>query len=51
MINISCSLDLMVVGERDIFGQLRQAFNKANKLKVCEKYLNVAFRKKKNRSI
>ena len=45
MVNVSCSLDSMVVGEREIFGQLRQAFNKANNLNVCGKNLNLAFRK------
>ncbi len=45
MVNVACSLDSMVVGERQIFGQLRKAFVKARELGVCGKNLNLAFRK------
>lgn len=45
MINVACSLDSMVVGEREIFGQLRKAFIKANGIGACGKNLNLAFRK------
>lgn len=45
MVNVSCSLDSMIVGEREIFGQLRRSFLKGNQIGSIGRNLNFVMRK------